>query len=176
MKRSSVLFLTLFALPSAAHAAGGFSVGVEGGVMEFNSRASLNEAGMAWGLRAGFRLLGPTRLEARFLSAGHELGGNTVNLRQGSALLHVALLPGRRTTPYAFAGVGMRMSSTDLPGQMGESALIVPFGGGFDIAFGDHILLAPEFTWHHRATQSSMGVPPIGGDTWNVSLVFKLEV
>src|SRR2546427_11372508 len=78
-------------LGAPARADSGFSLGVEGGVMEFDSRASLGNAGAAWGLRGGFGFFGPTRLEARYLSAGVE----GASAREGEGQLALPLLPGR---------------------------------------------------------------------------------
>src|SRR5215471_21486427 len=98
---------------SVARADNWFSVGLEGGVMEFDSRASLDSSGVSWGLRGGIGLFGPTRLEARFLSAAHDQATYTANVREGSAQLRLSLIPHSATTPYAFGGIGMRMTDSN---------------------------------------------------------------
>jgi len=162
-----------------ARADAGFSLGVEGGVMEFDARASLGDAGVAWGLRGGIGLFGPTRLEARYLSSGHDLaGGHSANVREGDAQLRLSLLPGG-TTPYLFGGIGLRVSDTNQPGPVtSDSTLMVPLGAGLDLPLTRQLFLAPEFTWHHRLGTPDPQVPTgmAGGDTWNVSLVLRVDI
>ena len=165
---------------SAAARADGFSVGGGGGGMEFDTRASLGESGLAWGLRGGIGLFGPARLEARFLSAARDLdNGYSASAREGDAQIRLALLPHTAVTPYAFGGFGIRVSDVSMPGpHVSDGCLVVPIGGGLDLPLWDHFVMAPEFTWHHR-----LGEPPppeappaSGNDTWNVSLVVRLDL
>jgi opacity protein-like surface antigen len=163
---------------TAARADAGFSVGVEGGVMEFDSRASLNASGIAWGLRGGVGFLGPTRLEARFLSASQDMGQYQATLREGDAQIRVSLIPNTAFTPYAFGGVGLRTSSTTMAGSHGsDSAMVVPLGAGLDVPLGSNVIVAPEFTWHHRlGVFDGATPPPADTDSWHVSLVLRLDV
>ena len=164
---------------SVARADGGFSVGLEGGVMEFDSRASLDSSGMSWGLRGGIGLFGPMRLEARFLSAALSQDAYTANVREGSAQLRLSMIPNSATTPYAFGGIGLRMTDTTMPGaRPSDSVLVVPLGAGFDLPLADYLILAPEFTWHHLLgdAQDPMAPNQKANDSWNVALVLRLEV
>jgi hypothetical protein len=164
---------------SVALADGGFSVGLEGGVMEFDSRASLDTSGVSWGLRGGIGLFGPARLEARFLSATHDQDTHSASVREGSAQLRLAFIPHSSTTPYAFGGIGLRMTDTTMPGaKPSDSVLVVPVGAGFDLPLADYLILAPEFTWHHLLGDSQDPMAPSlkANDSWNLALVLRLEV
>jgi hypothetical protein len=160
---------------SVGRAEPGFSVGVEGGVMQWGSTPSFGAAGVAWGLRGGIGLIGNLRLEARFLSARRDLSaGMTATAREGDAQLRVALRQG--VTPYAFGGIGLRSSDIDAPGVAGsDSAIMVPFGVGLDLPLNRLLVVAPEFTWHHRI-DDAMVPTPAPDDTWNVGLVVRLEL
>jgi opacity protein-like surface antigen len=169
---------TLLAGPTLARADSSFSLGVEGGVMQFESSASFNQAGFAWGLRGGFGLFGPTRLEARLLSASQEEAGTRTSLREGSAQLRLSIIPGAKTTPYAFGGFGIRIGEQEVAGPAAsDTSFIVPFGAGMDLAFADHFVLAPEFTWHHRIGDAMAETPDaLTSHTWNLSLIFRVEI
>src|SRR5262245_18522962 len=133
MTLAVALIASSVGIAGVARADGGFSVGLEGGVMQFDSRASLDASGVAWGLRGGIGLFGPARLEARFLAANHEQDNHTASLREGSAQLRLSLIPHSMTTPYAFGGIGLRMTDSNMPGaKPADSVLVVPIGAGFD--------------------------------------------
>ena len=175
----TILLAAVLCWGSVARADGGFSVGLEGGLMEFNSKASLDSSGMSWGVRGGIGLFGPTRLEARFLSAAHDQSTYTANVREGSAQLRLSLIPHSATTPYAFGGIGMRMVDSNMPGaRPSDSVLVVPLGAGLDLPLADYLILAPEFTWHHLLGDSQDPMDPTqkASDTWNLALVLRLEV
>jgi hypothetical protein len=164
---------------SVARADNGFSVGLEGGVMEFDSRASLDSSGVSWGLRGGIGLFGPARLEARFLSAAHNQDTYTASVREGSAQLRLSMIPHSQTTPYAFGGIGLRMTDNNMPGaRPSDSVLVVPVGAGFDLPLADYLILAPEFTWHHLLGDAQNPMDPSikANDSWNLALVLRLEV
>jgi hypothetical protein len=173
MRLAIVVFLVGVAPPIRAEP--GFSLGVEGGVMQWGPSASFGAAGVAWGLRGGIGLIGNLRLEARFLSARRDLSaGMTATAREGDAQLRVALRSG--LTPYAFGGIGLRSSDIDAPGAAGsDSAIMVPFGVGLDLPLNRLLVVAPEFTWHHRVDEA-MAPSPAPDDTWNVALVVRLEL
>src|SRR5215471_2541655 len=80
----------LFCAATPARADSTFSLGVEGGVMEFDAHASLGAAGAAWGVRGGIGFFGPTRFEARYLSSERD----QASVREGDAQLRLSLLPG----------------------------------------------------------------------------------
>jgi hypothetical protein len=174
---AGLALLAATAMVSVAHADGGFSVGLEGGLMEFDDSASVASRGFAWGLRGGISLLGPARLEARFLSAGRDVSGYSETVREGDAQLRLSLLP-RATTPYGFAGIGLRTFSTNVPGAgSADTVLVVPFGAGLDLPLSDVVFLAPEFTWHHLiGTPASPAPGSPSGDTWSLALVLRLDI
>jgi len=159
----------LLGAATPARADSSFSLGVEGGVMEFDSRASLGAAGAAWGVRGGIGVLGPTRLEARYLSSGHDQS----SVREGDAQLRVSLLPGG-AAPYLFGGIGFRQSEIQMSSAQisSESLLMLPLGAGLDLPLTGQLFLAPEFTWHHVLSNDL----PTATDTWNVSLVLRVDL
>jgi hypothetical protein len=171
--------LWLLAGRAARADSAGFSLGVEAGVMEFDDHASLGSAGMAWGIRGGMGLIGPTRLEARYLAASHDLAGGSIDVREGTAQLRLSIIPHLRTTPYAFGGIGVRVAERAMPGnRTSDSTLLVPVGAGMDLPLCDFLILAPEFTWHHLLGDAPSAQAPDdpGKDSWNVSLVLRLDV
>src|SRR5436309_5246592 len=111
MRTATLAFAMVLFLGGAAWADATVSVGVEGGVMEFDDRMSLGNAGGALGLRGGVGFLGPTRLEARYLRAGVDAAGMTASVTEIAGQLRLTV-PVPVIQPYGFLGLARR--STDV--------------------------------------------------------------
>ena len=144
--------------------------------MEFDGRMSVGNAGGALGLRAGVGFLGPTRLEARYLRASVDAAGESASMTEIAGQLRLTV-PVPVVQPYGFVGLARR--STDVSSGMtrtSDDAWMLPYGAGIDIPLLPFFVLAPELTWHRRLSDEPLVPVLAGGDSWNLSLVVRLDL
>jgi len=176
MKSATLALALVLASGAVAWADATISVGVEGGVMEFDDRMSLGNAGGVLGLRGGIAFFGPTRLEARYLRSSVDVAGASATATEISGQVRLTA-PIPVIKPYGFLGLGRRSTEVkNLTARASNNGWMLPFGAGIDVPLLPFLVVAPEFTWHKRLTDDTQNLLLANGDSWNLSLVVRLDL